>query len=49
VAFDFLRRMPAARAIARAARRGSRQLRPLPLPRYLPDTPDTGGASTLEP
>ncbi|MEX0750734.1 MAG: hypothetical protein WD359_07975, partial [Dehalococcoidia bacterium] len=48
MAFDFIRRVPAARAMARGVRRGLRQLRPLPLPRYLADTPDTRGGTPLE-
>ena len=43
-----LRRVPAARTVARALRRGWQELRPLPRPRYIANTPNTGGASVLE-
>jgi predicted O-methyltransferase YrrM len=46
---DSLKRIPAARPIARGARRVFEQLRPLPRPRYLPNTPNTGGDHILEP
>jgi len=46
---DALRSVPAARALARGLRRGIEHLRPMPLPRYLPGTPDTRGATPLEP
>ncbi len=44
-----LRRVPAARAIARAARHAWEQLRPLPRPRYISGTPNTGSEHILEP
>ena len=40
-----IRRVPAARAFARALRRSWEQLRPLPHPRYRRGTPDTGSSS----
>jgi len=43
-----LRRIPAARRVARGARRAWEQLRPLPRPRYIADTPNTGGPQVLE-
>ena len=45
---DPIRRIPAARAVAHSARRALERLRPLPLPRYLPNTPNTGGSGPLE-
>ena len=43
-----LKRIPAARMIARGGRRLWNDLRPLPRPRYLPDTPNTGGDTPIE-
>lgn len=43
-----IRRLPAARSVARTLRRGWEQLRPLPRPRYLPNAPDTGGEAPVE-
>ena len=43
-----LRRVPAARTIARALRRAWAKVRPLPRPRYIANTPNTGGAHVLE-
>jgi predicted O-methyltransferase YrrM len=43
-----LRRIPAARTVARALRRGWEGLRPLPRARYIADTPNTGGSHVLE-
>jgi predicted O-methyltransferase YrrM len=43
-----LRRIPGARRVARRARRAWEQLRPLPRPRYIADTPNTGGPHPLE-
>ena len=45
---DPIRRIPAARAVAHSARRALERLRPLPLPRYVPNTPNTGGSGPLE-
>ena len=46
--FGPLRRLPFARPVARALRRGAEQLRPLPRPRYRPGTPKTGGDVPIE-
>ncbi|MBF6599015.1 MAG: class I SAM-dependent methyltransferase [Dehalococcoidia bacterium] len=46
---DTIRRVPAARSLARALRARWGDLRLLPAPRYLPRTPDTSGPSALEP
>jgi predicted O-methyltransferase YrrM len=43
-----IRRIPAARQVARSLRRAWEQLRPLPLANYVSNTPDTGGATPLE-
>jgi predicted O-methyltransferase YrrM len=43
-----LRRFPAARRVARGARRAWEQLRPLPRPRYVANTPNTAGVHVLE-
>jgi predicted O-methyltransferase YrrM len=43
-----LRRIPAARTVARALRRGWEELRPLPRARYIANTPNTGGAHVLD-
>lgn len=46
--FDAIRRVPAARSLARSVRRGLTQLRPMPMPAYVSGTPDTRGATALE-
>ncbi|TAK53262.1 MAG: hypothetical protein EPO22_15915, partial [Dehalococcoidia bacterium] len=46
---DVLRRVPAFRSIAKGVRASLTQLRPLPAPRYLADTPNTAGTGALEP
>ena len=43
-----IRRVPAARSLARRSRKLLEDLRPLPRARYLPDTPNTGGATPIE-
>lgn len=42
------KRIPAARTLARSSRRLWDDLRPLPRPRYLPNTPNTGGETPIE-
>lgn len=46
---DLIRRVPAFRSIAKSVRASFTQLRPLPMPRYRPDTPNTAGPGALEP
>ncbi len=46
---DIIRRVPAFRSIAKGVRASLTQLRPLPAPRYLPDTPHTGDSGPLDP
>ena len=46
---DIIRRVPAFRSIAKGVRASLTQLRPLPTPRYLPNTPLTGESGPLDP
>ena len=46
---DLIRRVPAARSLAKGLREGLAQLRPLPAPRYVTDTPRTGNSGPLDP